>query len=164
MFYQLKWQNTDMTTRGLSLMKMFYSFLLCVLFLAQTVGCGGSDQRAGTVKGGGSPKTQSQNGQSQNAQSQTTPRDDKAIDTELKQQMNMYMRIKRYEYEEMERQRKLDQDQLKKLIKARQSGGTQSKGQQPGSSGGQGKQQGGGQKKGSGSGGSKSGGGGSGGS
>jgi len=80
---------------------------VCILLLLQTTGCGAD--KSGSAKGGNKQETQSQQEQ------------DKPIDTQLIQQMKMYKDIKQHEYEEAEKQRKLDKEMLKKMEKEKQS-------------------------------------------
>ncbi|MCS7460726.1 hypothetical protein N0M98_11280 [Paenibacillus doosanensis] len=112
----------------LALHQSFLLCILCVLLVASSAACGSKNKGA---EGSGKPKAQS------NEQK-------KPVDNALREQMNMYKQLKQHEYEESEKLRKADKEQLKKIQKSRQqksgggSSGTGSSGSggQSGSSGG----------------------------
>ncbi|MEK3910837.1 hypothetical protein NSU08_05960 [Paenibacillus sp. FSL H7-0331] len=68
-----------------------------------------------SVTGCGGKKAEQQSGNQQKAQGQQ--QSGKPIDSALKEQMNMYKDIKQYEFQESEKLRKSNKDQLKKLQK-----------------------------------------------
>ncbi|WP_262684838.1 hypothetical protein [Paenibacillus baimaensis] len=77
-----------------------------------------------SVAGCGGKKAEQQSGNQQKAQGQQQS-SDKPIDSALKEQMNMYKDIKQYEFQESEKLRKSNKDQLKKLQKDQSESGSQ---------------------------------------
>ncbi|WP_240420937.1 hypothetical protein [Paenibacillus periandrae] len=71
-------------------------------------------------------KSEQQSGNQQKAQGQQ--QSGKPIDSALKEQMNMYKDIKQYEFQESEKVRKSNKEQLKKLQKDQSGSKSQSSG------------------------------------